>query len=117
MHALTAAHRTLPFNTWLEVTDLDNGMSVNVRINDRGPFVNERIIDLSLGAAGEIGMVRAGLAKVRLKVIKPRRSAIVSLHLPNGSGISRRTPFCDTGLNVTEDRRSRPNCQIAGHSA
>lgn len=71
MHALTAAHRTLPFNTWLEVTDLQSGKRVNVRINDRGPFVGGRIIDLSMGAAEELGMVRAGLAKVRLKVIKP----------------------------------------------
>src|ERR1700689_2648912 len=57
MHALTAAHRTLPFNTWLEVTDLQNGKRVEVRINDRGPFVDGRIIDLSMGAADEIGMV------------------------------------------------------------
>ena len=71
MHALTAAHRTLPFNTWIEVTNLQNGKRVEVRINDRGPFVGGRIIDLSMGAADEIGMVRAGLAKVRLKVIKP----------------------------------------------
>ncbi len=71
MHALTAAHRTLPFNTWIEVTNLDNGKRVEVRINDRGPFVDGRIVDLSMGAADEIGMVRAGLAKVRLKVIKP----------------------------------------------
>jgi rare lipoprotein A len=71
MHALTAAHRTLPFNTWLEVTNLQNGKRVNVRINDRGPFVDGRIIDLSMDAADRIGMVRAGLARVRLKVIKP----------------------------------------------
>jgi rare lipoprotein A len=71
MHALTAAHRTLPFNTWLEVTDLQSGKSVEVRINDRGPFVDGRIIDLSMGAAERLGTVRAGLAKVRLKVINP----------------------------------------------
>jgi rare lipoprotein A len=71
MRALTAAHRTLPFNTWLEVTNLDNGKRVDVRINDRGPFVGGRIIDLSMGAADRIGMVGAGLAKVRLKVIEP----------------------------------------------
>jgi rare lipoprotein A len=71
MHAFTAAHRTLPFNTWLEVTDVQSGKHVNVRINDRGPFVDGRIIDLSMGAADQLGMVRAGLAKVRLKVIKP----------------------------------------------
>jgi rare lipoprotein A len=71
MHALTAAHRTLPFNTWVEVTDLQSGKSVEVRITDRGPFIDGRIIDLSMGAADRIGMLRAGLAKVRLKVIKP----------------------------------------------
>jgi rare lipoprotein A len=71
MHALTAAHRTLPFNTWLEVTNLQNGKHVEVRINDRGPFVGGRIIDLSMGAAEKIDMVRAGIVKVRLKVIKP----------------------------------------------
>jgi rare lipoprotein A len=71
MHALTAAHRTLPFNTWLQVTNLQNGKKVEVRINDRGPFVGGRIIDLSMGAAEEIDMVRPGIVKVRLKVIKP----------------------------------------------
>ena len=71
MHALTAAHRTLPFNTWLEVTNLQNGKRVEVRINDRGPFVDGRIIDLSMGAAEKIDMVRAGIVKVRVKVIKP----------------------------------------------
>ncbi|HEY1754229.1 MAG TPA: septal ring lytic transglycosylase RlpA family protein [Bryobacteraceae bacterium] len=71
MHALTAAHRTLPFNTWVEVTNLQNGKRVEVRINDRGPFVGGRIIDLSMGAAEKIEMVRAGIVKVRLKVIKP----------------------------------------------
>jgi rare lipoprotein A len=71
MEQLTAAHRTLPFQTWVEVTDLDNGKKVNVRITDRGPFVNGRIIDLSLAAAREIEMVRPGIARVKLKVIKP----------------------------------------------
>jgi rare lipoprotein A len=70
MHALTAAHRTLPFNTWLEVTNLQNGRTVDVRITDRGPFVGGRIIDLSMGAAEKIDMVRIGIVKVRLKVIK-----------------------------------------------
>jgi rare lipoprotein A len=67
----TAAHRTLPFQTWVEVTDLDNGKIVNVRIIDRGPFVNGRIIDLSLAAARELEMVGPGTARVKLKVIVP----------------------------------------------
>ena len=67
---LTAAHRTLPFGTWVEVTNLENEKRVDVRITDRGPFVNGRIIDLSLAAAREIDMVRSGIARVRLKVIE-----------------------------------------------
>ena len=71
MHALTAAHRTLPFNTWLEVTNLKNGKQVDVRVTDRGPFIDGRIIDLSMGAAERIEMVRDGIVRVRLKVIQP----------------------------------------------
>jgi rare lipoprotein A len=69
MQQLTAAHRTLPFQTWLEVTNLSNGKQVDVRINDRGPFVKGRIVDLSQAAARDIDMLRAGTARVRLKVI------------------------------------------------
>lgn len=69
MRQLTAAHRTLPFETWLEVTNLENGKQVNVRINDRGPFVDGRVIDLSMAAAREIDMLGSGVARVRLKVI------------------------------------------------
>lgn len=69
MRAMTAAHRTLPFNTWVEVTNLKNGKQVDVRVTDRGPFIQGRIIDLSMGAAERIGMVRDGIVRVRLKVI------------------------------------------------
>jgi rare lipoprotein A len=69
MEKLTAAHRALPFETWVEVTNLSNGKQVDVRITDRGPFVRGRIIDLSMAAARELDMVRAGTAPVRLKVI------------------------------------------------
>ena len=69
MHALTAAHRTLPFNTRVRVTNLSNGKSVVVRINDRGPFVSDRIIDLSYGAAEEISMVGPGTARVTLEIL------------------------------------------------
>ena len=82
MRKLTAAHRTLPFDTWVEVSNLQNGKSVNVRINDRGPFVGGRIIDLSFAAAGEIDMVRSGTARVRVKVIdgpKPADSYSVQI--------------------------------------
>jgi rare lipoprotein A len=74
MEQFTAAHRSFPFNTWVEVTDLDNGKKVDVRVNDRGPFVRHRIIDLSLAAAREIDMVGPGTARVKLKVIAPPRA-------------------------------------------
>ncbi len=70
MHAMTAAHRKLSFGTKLRVTNLANGMSVMVRINDRGPFVKGRIIDLSYGAAKKIGLVQSGTAKVKLEILK-----------------------------------------------
>jgi len=69
MHALTAAHRTLPFNTLLKVTNLTNGKSVVVRVNDRGPFKEGRIIDLSLEAARRLSMMEAGTAAVRLQIM------------------------------------------------
>jgi rare lipoprotein A len=70
MNDLTAAHRTLPFNTMLRVENLDNGKSVSVRINDRGPYVGNRIIDLSRKAAREIDMIGTGTARVALYLIR-----------------------------------------------
>jgi peptidoglycan lytic transglycosylase len=68
MHDLTAAHRTLPLDTIVKVTNLDNNRSVLVRINDRGPFARGRIIDLSRGAAEMLGMMKAGVVPVRIEV-------------------------------------------------
>lgn len=65
--AFTAAHRTLPFGTCLEVENLESGRSVRVRVNDRGPFVEDRILDLSEAAARAIDLLRRGLARVRLR--------------------------------------------------
>lgn len=69
-HQLTAAHRTLPFGTKVRVTNTYNGRSVVVRINDRGPFIGGRIIDVSLGAARQIGMVSSGIARVRVDILQ-----------------------------------------------
>ncbi len=69
MREFTAAHRTLPFNAIVRVTNLRNGKQTEVRINDRGPFVANRVIDLSLSAAQAIDMVGTGTAPVRLEVI------------------------------------------------
>ena len=68
-NAMTAAHRTLPFGTKVKVTNSRSGKSVVVRINDRGPFIRGRVLDLSKAAAQNIGMVRAGHAKVCYEII------------------------------------------------
>lgn len=70
MNAMTAAHKSLPFNCKVLVTNQNNGQSVVVKINDRGPYVGNRIIDLSYAAAKEIGIAGTGISKVTLKVLK-----------------------------------------------
>jgi rare lipoprotein A len=78
MYDLTAAHKSLPFGTFVMVTNLNNGKSVTVRINDRGPFVKERIIDLSYAAAKAVDMIDTGTAPVKLDIltdISPKRSS------------------------------------------
>ncbi len=67
--AMTAAHRSLPFGTKVKVENLSNGRSVVVRINDRGPFIGGRIIDLTKGAASKLGFVGKGIERVRLTVL------------------------------------------------
>jgi rare lipoprotein A len=70
MHKFTAAHRELPFGTMVKVTNLANGKSVVVRVNDRGPFKRDRIIDLSFAAGKAIRMTGTGTARVRIEIIK-----------------------------------------------
>ncbi len=69
MHAMTAAHKTLPMNTIVRTTNRSNGKSVVVRINDRGPFVDNRIIDLSKEAARRLGMIGSGTAPVTVEIL------------------------------------------------
>jgi rare lipoprotein A len=70
MNDLTAAHRTLPFGTKVKVTNLDTGRTVVVRINDRGPFKDDRVIDLSLGAAKQLGLIAMGTGRVILQILE-----------------------------------------------
>ncbi len=70
MNALTAAHRTFPFGTKVRVTNLENNRSVIIRVNDRGPFKEGRIMDLSLGAARALDLVQTGTGRVRLEVLE-----------------------------------------------
>ncbi|MBN1237255.1 MAG: septal ring lytic transglycosylase RlpA family protein [Gammaproteobacteria bacterium] len=77
MYAMTAAHKTLPLPTWVEVTNLANGRRVIVRVNDRGPFVDDRIIDLSYSAAEALDMIRDGTARVEVRALgAPRREPV-----------------------------------------
>jgi rare lipoprotein A len=77
MEKMTAAHRTLPFQTWVRITNLRNGLAVEVRITDRGPFVEGRIIDLSKAAARQIQLLGPGVASVRLEVINAPSPALM----------------------------------------
>ena len=74
----TAAHRTFPFGTVLRVTDPDNGRSVVVVVNDRGPFIDGRVLDLSYGAAKAIDMVQKGVAPVQIEVIQVDQSRLAT---------------------------------------
>lgn len=84
MNGVTAAHRTLPFGTILLVENLDNGKTVQVRINDRGPYAKNRIIDLSKGAAEQIDMIGPGTARVRLYLLEGdlEKSRITDIKVP-----------------------------------
>ena len=88
MYGLSAAHRTLPFGTVLKVTECQRGKSVHVMVNDRGPFVADRKIDLSFGAAKAIGMVAAGVAEVAIEIVE--------------------SPFRETGSTTRSKRSATP---------
>jgi rare lipoprotein A len=78
MHAMTAAHTTLPLPTWVEVTNLTNGKRVTVKVNDRGPFVDNRLIDLSYAAATALDMVRSGTTRVEVRAVGAPAAAAAS---------------------------------------
>src|SRR5438477_1043420 len=75
MHGLSAAHRTLPLGTIVKVTSMENGRSVQLKVNDRGPLVSGRVLDLSYGAARQLGIVGAGTGRVRIEVVRLAGSA------------------------------------------
>jgi rare lipoprotein A len=76
MDALSAAHRILPFGTMIRVTNLANSTSIKVRINDRGPFIKSRILDLSYGAARKLGFVEQGTTRVQIETVDPVRDPV-----------------------------------------
>ena len=88
---MTAAHKTLPLPCEVEVTNLENGRKVKVRVNDRGPYADGRIIDLSRAAADRLGFTRAGTTRVRVKLLGPARVAdsetiLLAEAAPQGAG-------------------------------
>jgi len=119
MNDMTAAHRTLPFGTYVMVTNLGNDRSVVVRINDRGPFVRDRIIDLSYAAARVLGIVGPGTARVRLETLRgfraPETSARATVWIQVGAfsaqenayAIKRRLDKAFGGVVVTRFKTAR----------
>lgn len=97
MHGMTAAHKTLPFGTVLEVRNLDNGKVCRVRVNDRGPFVRGRIVDVSYAAAQTLGMVGPGTARVELAVVPAAGPAAPVLVAASGAGAAGARPVLDHG--------------------
>lgn len=102
-NALTAAHKELPFNTMVKVTNLANGRSTTVRINDRGPFAKNRIIDLSKKAAQEIGMIQSGTARVRIEALDASGRA-QTRRASNQSESARRAVETLEKVNASMDR-------------
>lgn len=117
MNALTAAHRTLPFGTRLRVTHVRTGRSVEVVVNDRGPYVGQRILDLSRAAAARLGVVLEGVADVRLEILvappagrgewerDPHRSAAALAESKRGPGMPAATTFVEPGPEQGADAR------------
>jgi rare lipoprotein A len=98
MHAMTAAHTTLPLPTWVEVTNLANGKRVVVKVNDRGPFVDNRLIDLSYAAATALDMVRAGTTRVEVRAVAPPLDAF------RGSTVAAAPPAVTAPTAVATER-------------
>jgi rare lipoprotein A len=112
--ALTAAHQTLPFDTVVEVRNLDNGKAVRVRINDRGPFVKNRVIDLSRGAARAIDMLGPGTAHVELRIVRSPLGALAVRYAVQAGAFEdaeRARAFCE------ELRATYPEAEVSQDGA
>jgi rare lipoprotein A len=108
MYAMTAAHKTLPIPCYAEVTNTRNGRKVIVRINDRGPFVGDRIIDLSYTAAAKLDMLLQGTAPVEVRVISPDRSGAGSAEPPLPPTAPPSTPAAPPPVTVVNAPASKP---------
>ncbi|HEU4618432.1 MAG TPA: septal ring lytic transglycosylase RlpA family protein, partial [Gammaproteobacteria bacterium] len=104
MYGMTAAHKTLPLPTWVEVTNLENGKSVVVKVNDRGPFVGNRIIDLSYGAAKALDMIRAGTARVEVRALGSPEPSLAAVPAPAAAS----APAATTAARQAATPAARP---------
>ncbi|MBT3305368.1 MAG: septal ring lytic transglycosylase RlpA family protein, partial [Alphaproteobacteria bacterium] len=102
MNALTAAHRTLPMPSFVRVTNMENGRSLILKVNDRGPFARSRIIDISRRGAQLLGFQKAGTAKVRVQIMADKSRALAAR-------IQGRTQLAQIGTPITVDRLPKPN--------
>lgn len=107
MYAMTAAHKTLPLPSYVRVTNLRNGRSVVVRVNDRGPFKDGRIIDLSYSAAAKLDMVREGTTFVEVRALAPRQDAAPTQAPPAASAL-----FVQAGAFARQDNAERLLAQL-----
>jgi rare lipoprotein A len=114
MYAMTAAHKTLPIPAYARVTNLSNGRSVVVRINDRGPFVDNRIIDLSYSAAVKLDMTRAGTAFVEVEVITPGATGEIARSLAPEPAPSLTAPrlFLQAGAFGVQDNATQMKSRL-----
>lgn len=111
MYAMTAAHRTLPLPTYVRVTNLDNGLSTVVKVNDRGPFHDDRIIDLSYAAATKLGILHHGTGRVEVRAIDP--SAPVAQPVAKTSRPAREPdPPWILQVGTFSDRRAAENLRV-----
>ncbi len=117
MHNMTAAHKILPMNTMLLVTNLDNGRRTVVRVNDRGPFVQGRIIDLSYRAATELGMKKAGIARVHIQAISREKLVFNKDGSSNYPNIKQGNFYVQIGAfkNRNNARRLEKRFKNSGH--
>ena len=118
--AISAAHKTLPLPSYVEVTALDTGRTILVRINDRGPFVDDRLIDLSHGAAQQLGIDTQGAAPVRVRRVNPPEQQKAVLR--NGGRVQIRLETSNSLLSILREKAARlprPDdvLQISGNSA
>ena len=95
MYQMTAAHKTLPLPSIVKITNLENGKTAVVRVNDRGPFINNRIIDVSKAAAEKLGFLQSGTAKVRVEIMEEESKALKKVILDNGGKIVGGAPIPD----------------------